>query len=903
MTLESHRPQERLPSQERRSWIVSAVLIAGGVFLLEVLGLFQTFDDLTHDWATRVLVTRCLIPAEVLLIYADPQPSESESEELETLLDQLEELQAKHIALALPLPSKLAERYRNRASITIGHTVVRNRHNPEVFYAPPESTLDVRNNQDAVVVLPPRRNGTFREQLTRVEVAGNWHPTLESAVTQRLMLNSAAGSSFRIHFRGAAGSLPHVDLASAISGGLIPELVTGRTVLIGRSESSGQLGVATPTTGEHDEMSVLEFHGHALNTLLTGATVHRTSPRINWLIYVLVAIAAGLCFESVTARGCGLLLPALLVLDVACLLLFLWGANVWIPAFEIAAVQVACFERIVQRRNAFAQVAWRQLIETLYSKLRQRQWPTGLFSEEEPWSQIVSFIHQTLNLSRLIILELGENSFHVREVKALNCELADIDEHRRDCRRWPYVAALDEQRPLALDVKKPFLRLAADEEQYLVPLVFSGDVFGFMAIGAVRSEIADSVEFQDRLAEFADQIAELLYRRRHILSQRKRESRWFNRLRQSADARIYGQLVHATHLLEQRMTRLENMFDKSATAAAIYNVFGRLMMVNAMMAQLLKNEGVVAAELSTVDLIAVLTKRDRQAARDIVQQVVTSRRPESIAVTLENQTGDYLFTVRPMESEVSETQVVTANQSPFQLQGILCELVDRSDVVRTHYLRQQLTEGFGNTLRNDFAAVDMAANLIADETAPPEQRRECLDLIHGRVETALRSLRDFEHLMPTDLYSTQEECLPIASVPVLKKAITTVQSQAGDRGIAIKLQRAPLVSHVFAAPNLLPRVFEAILEFLVLDSRDDSELGVNLEETRNKVIVTFANQGFGVAINSVHELLDQESLTNVPESQNLRRVLEQIHAWGGKMTAASEIGSGTSIKLMLRKFQ
>jgi hypothetical protein len=93
-----------------------------------------------------------------------------------------------------------------------------------------------------------------------------------------------------------------------------------------------------------------------------------------------------------------------------------------------------------------------------------------------------------------------------------------------------------------------------------------------------------------------------------------------------------------------------------------------------------------------------------------------------------------------------------------------------------------------------------------------------------------------------------------------------------------------------------------ILEFLMLDACDDSELGVGLEETPNEVVLTFANEGFGVAIDSVREFAEHEDLANIPESHSLREVLEQVNSWGGRMTAASEIGSGTSIKLILRKF-
>ena len=50
------------------------------------------------------------------------------------------------------------------------------------------------------------------------------------------------------------------------------------------------------------------------------------------------------------------------------------------------------------------------------------------------------------------------------------------------------------------------------------------------------------------------------------------------------------------------------------------------------------------------------------------------------------------------------------------------------------------------------------------------------------------------------------------------------------------------------------------------------------------------------------EFLDEDSLRNIPENHNLREVLNQVDDWGGRMTAASEMGSGTSIQLFLRKF-
>lgn len=66
--------------------------------------------------------------------------------------------------------------------------------------------------------------------------------------------------------------------------------------------------------------------------------------------------------------------------------------------------------------------------------------------------------------------------------------------------------------------------------------------------------------------------------------------------------------------------------------------------------------------------------------------------------------------------------------------------------------------------------------------------------------------------------------------------------------------------------------------------------------------LTFRNEGFGVAIDSVRELLDHDSFTSILESESLREIVNWVHAWGGTLSAHSEIGAGTILRLALRKF-
>lgn len=90
-------------------------------------------------------------------------------------------------------------------------------------------------------------------------------------------------------------------------------------------------------------------------------------------------------------------------------------------------------------------------------------------------------VRQSLDLGWLIFLERPPGQHHVREIAALNCQFADIDERRRDYRRAPYSDAIAENRLIRL--RRLFLKLDPGMDQYMTPLTFGGEVLGFWAMG------------------------------------------------------------------------------------------------------------------------------------------------------------------------------------------------------------------------------------------------------------------------------------------------------------------------------------------------------------------------------------------------------------------------------------
>ncbi len=871
-------------------WLISiaAVLL---MWLLDASGLFRPMDRVVYDQAERLRTRLSSDDADVLLVYLPEEQFATDPDSLVPIVEQMRELGAARIGIAHHLPH-IPAALGQHSDIVFGRRLRYTSERPKWYKwrsEEPESW--------ALLQLPEFEDGTLRWQNAKVEVNGASVSTLELAMSDF----SGKSAPFYVHFRGPPGSLPHVDSRDIQQGNLVRSLIQGKHVLIGAEPSSESAGLVTPTTLPRRTMTVLEFHGHGVNTLLQGRQVYLASPFVRLGMYFLVAFPVALLLQHCDMRWAIILFPVVLALDVVVATINLLWLHMWLPIVPLVAVHLVSLGAVLQQRLAHSQTTIDQLLLELSEKLRRRRWPTGFFSAAEPWPQIVSFIHQMLNLNRLIILEHPRDAFHVREVHAFHCSLSDIDERRRDYRRWPYAAAVEEGKPLLINKKRPYLTLIdeLDESQYLVPLLFSGEMFGFMAVGVCQEQLVAMPDFEARLQDFASQIAELLYRREAMLNDQANSKRWQRWINDTPEKTAYAELTHAVHVLDRRLIRLERMFDKSDTASAIYDLFGRLLMSNERMFQLLKTEDISSNELTTVDLVARLTGYDLDAARAVLRQVVIDAWPESIPVVLDNHEGAFVLNIRPLQLESPNTG---GHDAPLEVQGILCELVDRSSLMDMYRVKDELTENLGNSLRDELAAVDLVAKLLAADGVSSEERENYGNVIHERIEDAVSTLHECQRYLTTDTLHDWKDCFPVSAGAALQQAIASVKDQANRRGIDVPWIDGDSVQ-VFAAPKLLPRVFRCALQLVLVDARDDSGIHIEIEEKLSDIELRFSNQGYGFPIDQLESSLRSPDGSSVAELQKLREAMDWVTDWGGRLSVSSQIGTGTSVKLVLRRFE
>lgn len=306
--------------------------------------------------------------------------------------------------------------------------------------------------QWGIVQLPPTVRRLARSHFQRFFIAGTPYPALEMVVAAQHLVTPLpfARDTYLVNFRGGPGSLPRINGERVLAGELVAELVAGHTVLIGAGADDLTPGVYTPTSGTQF-MSVLEYQGHALATLLTARRFSEVGRWFGFFLFFCVAAGSLVVHEwpaphSLLVR---LMLPGITCVGGALGALFFF--QLWLPLAGMLLVQLLTTLISAGYRAMLANRALDTIVFLLSASLRDRlRSPT--VPGTDSWTPVVNMLQQTLDLNHMVFLDRIEGQYHVREVYAFNCSFADIDERRRDYRRAPYSTALAARAPILLDL-------------------------------------------------------------------------------------------------------------------------------------------------------------------------------------------------------------------------------------------------------------------------------------------------------------------------------------------------------------------------------------------------------------------------------------------------------------------
>jgi len=860
---------------------MSIVTVISLSMLFEV---FNRFDRWIYDEATLAAQFFDSHSPRVLLIEVDTDYEGLSVNNWISLLEQIHKYNPRAIAINI-LPWNWSRKDINLASdrfpLTIGST------HPELY-------ADFKNIVFSAI--PPLDGKVYRQQRRHKFINGKKHSVLESAVYRQIYAeDNAYDENFYINFIGGPGRLPVVSSKRALEGGLVEALVKDKVVLLG-VKAPLMMNMQSPL----GMMAYANYQAYALDTLLNQNVIQIADLWVIILLVTLLVFVMLLAVLKIPDRYqllviSGFILSTLVVSYSSLLFFQYWMMTGYLLITEFSILIVLLFLRNRQNHQALQSMALNSA-----ARIESHWLSESFYSSDVHWNHIANMVTQTLSLERTIFLERVENDHRVREIKALNCSLEDVSEMRRDYQRTPYTTAIEQGG--ALKLKHTYLEASDDEVQYLVPLNFAGNIQGFWAFTIKRDSQLDENKLIDAVEQFATQISELLYHRAEWeKNQQNQQSLVVKLMQMKFEESSYESINRSINFLTHRLSVMDTLMDGLETSAILYDLFGRVVHVNKSMSHMLTDINLIPYSMSAVDLIVKLSGSSMIEARNYLSYLILEQGFINVPVKNDGMKSGYMLMISALKN-TDDTDVTDGEIQPFEITGILCELIDMSQIREVYSQKEKIVEHMSGWLRNDLSSILMACDLSQDKRVSVDKRNQLLQIIKNKVTEVCKNFEQVNTIVQQDMTSKLTSQYPVDYIESLQEAIIECH-KTHNKSITINPAIPFSSTLVMAAPKELRQVFNAVIGILISDALEGSEIEVKIKCDVKYMEFEFKNHGFGIPQDQLQSYLESHESLDSNEFQSLLLASHQIDNWGGQFEANSEIGEGMRFCFSLKAFQ
>lgn len=892
-------------------WLaVAAAALSAGLGLLEPV---RAVGELLYDAANRAVDRNHDSADELLLVRAELRAQAFDDTYWLSLLQALLAAQPKRIAF-MPMPEAVSPEFYARATesnrVVFGRTRLFEENDlGYVGLAHLPAAAEGYELPFGIVEAPPTRSGVYRSYQTAYPLGGRPVPSFalaaafepEDAAARRRYSRRA---EVLVNFVTAGGPLPVVSADRILAGDWSGELARERIVIVGYVDDTYLPRLRTPLDRNVDRLSMLEAQGYAVLTLLRGAHV-RTLPL--WAVAILllaVSISQLYIYRPLSTRAAfavTLLMPIVYGVVAA---FTLHMVLLWLPLVELALTQGIVWTLLLYRRAQLRKQRILNIAERVIQRVDQPVPPIQALPTADPWEDRVQLLNQTLELTRLIFLELSADGKQLREVKAVNCSQDDIEELRRDPTRSPY-SALMEGAPTPLE--SAFFKSGLPGEQvYLVPLRSDDQLLGYWAFGIEAERAAALPLFAVCVHDYAAQLAELmlLERRRRQRQQRS----WLRRIFSlDGDNAAEARLEEAHRALGSRLRMLEDLVQTLDTATAVFDLFGRARVINNVMVQLGTRIGINVESMDALRFTMAVARLSESEARRWLRNVGIHRAAFSTMTDLGHDDGIFaLLRARPLLQRV-DGELGEADAAPFRLRGIVFEIVDATALRRLYDLKEDVLYHARGTLPEDVQKVIRAAATLEKPNLPPGHRERLAKLTVEKMVTAVQQLVETERLLQGHPFHAGPACYALDPLPALQNGLASARAAANGTGVNWRVELGSEQRAVFAEMPALEGVFIAILQALVVSAPPRSELHIFSRSDPVQVLQTnrltfwFVNERRGIDDVELQRWLAGEYHFG-SEFRALRSAMQTVESWGGALECVAVAEAGITFRLRLRGF-
>lgn len=753
----------------------------------------------------------------------------------------------------------------------------------------------------------PSEYGVYRKQHSVIKANDISFPSFEMKVAEQVLEKPVLlpETDFRVNFIGNQKRIPKIRIERILSGGLVRELVSGRTVLIGVNQHQTLSQYRTPVSTDQQLTSQVMFHAFALDTLLSDRYITVLPITFFVLVILLITVVSLLLYQWLAFQMSIVITIIASGMYVIASWIVLHLFSIWIPITELLLAQVISFILVWFYRVKHEHQSLDLMISEFSLKLRDMAKPVSIYASEEPWDQLIAMVNQSLYLNRIIFLERVPGNHNLKEIKALNCSIDDIEEKRRDFQRAPYSIAISENRPILLEniyLKEVF----PVDQQYMAPLIFGGEVLGFWVYTVEPEKVQSQAKFNILTRAFMVQIGEILHYRQEWKKNKEKEKNKLSGYLRIEGTEHLNQLNQFISLIDKRNFELQGVLNSINTNCVLFDLFGKVSMVNTDMNILAQEANLRLFNMTMLEFIIEIGGFDESGARNIVQRIMFDHELISIPVTYEELKRSFILNIRPLsyQEESSRNMQIPNENHVFPISGVLCELVNITELKRLYQLKEAMLERYNYAMRDDLSSLMLTLQILDNEQTSAEKKQVALSNIRNKVKKTLNMIGQVSEQMEVEienLLTNNSLCYPIDSTVALQRVIENLEDTIDQRDIKISLQLPKTTNLVFASPLDLEKVLHAVLLAMIEDTYDADNIWIELEKTEKNITYNIYNNGIGISDDT---LLGpgENNLHRESETINFHYAINCVKRWGGSLSITTQMGEGSKAELVLRCF-
>lgn len=824
-----------------RSFIFALVIA-----LASVLGAFEPLDGLLYDFFVRHSPDSSPVARKVVLVESPASAFSDAAIRWDELADELISRGAAQVIFtAVPTANGAGiETLLKNSKVILSADLASDpdRAGASIFSVPGASG-DIPLHAASAISDPVL--GVHRYQRYAYRVGDKDVASLEALAASRLGVAVPREGRYLVDFSGGSSGFPRVTLNQVLNGALIGDVVRDRVILIGPAGESSHRTVVTPITQGGREVTALEYHGYALDSLLRGAAIASLQPIAGGLVVIGIWLVCLTILQPMPFRK-AVLTASFMTLGLALLAWLLLSQRFHFPVLGPILVIASSLVSIFQSKTESQNQALARLVTETNLAAAGRLTGQSVPFDDAFWSNVLAMIDQILPLTRVVLLERVDDGKHVREVRSLRCTIDAIEERRRDFWRAPYSTAIEKGE--AIEVKQYLMGAESGEHQFLAPLVWSGQVLGFWVFGVHRSQMANRPTLMRAVDVLSKRLSELMFERRQNMMQPTMAANWREHLIDQRDLSIQ-KLAQHMNMIDRHINVLEDMFNGMEAPTMVYDLFGRPLFSNTRMKSVLQTAEVKAEAQSVADLLETVCSLSSEEARAALVGVVFNGDSFERAA----QVGHTRYRLHVSRLRNSAARVMTGQEVLQHIHGLMIQLFPVASMeMRAREYTEQVLQGMGLPPG-------------ARTGVGTQEEEEEVDVLHA-VEEAIASTAS----------SPEHETLSFA-----------VNGQQSD-------------AKVLANPRKLKDMLTALIQFLAEDSKQQGKITVTVDTEEDGLVIGLQNNGFGMPNEKLQAMLDGPAL---PKSDYLRRIRQlRDSAFGnhGRLALRSTVGGGYVAKATMR---